>query len=425
MYVYSVKKGDTTATVAKTHFIREQELRQINGLTSSKLTPGLNLIIPGKPSTLVHHTVGAGESLTSIARQYDVTVAAVAGTNGLSDHAKLEMGQILFVPVPMKTKREIEVNGYLIPSGTSADRSTVATSGQLTYATIFSYHANFKGDLIPLSANDALSALDQHGVLPLLSVTNYDGTTFSPDLAHTIIHSSDLSTKLFESIEKSLEKETYRGVNIDFEHLQPDDRSAYNAFIQKLADRMHQKGYSVSIAVGPKTKNEPNAAWMGAFDYETLGSLVDFIMLMTYEWGWVGGPPMAIAPLNQVRAVLEYAISVIPREKILMGIPTYGYDWDIPDTKNNLATGISPLGAQNLAIDNEATIRFDIMSASPMFRYRVGDQEHEVWYEDAKSILAKFHLVYDMQLRGISFWVLGQPFPQLYDLVTETFHVKK
>lgn len=134
---------------------------------------------------------------------------------------------------------------------------------------------------------------------------------------------------------------------------------------------------------------------------------------------------MAVAPINQVRAVLEYAISVIPPEKILMGIPTYGYNWTLPDTPNNLAAGISPKRAQNLAIEKGATVRFDPLSASPMFHYYVGKTEHEVWYEDAKSILAKFHLVYEFGLRGVSFWVLGQPFPQMWKLVADTFDVKK
>ncbi|MCY0876561.1 MAG: glycosyl hydrolase family 18 protein [Firmicutes bacterium] len=134
---------------------------------------------------------------------------------------------------------------------------------------------------------------------------------------------------------------------------------------------------------------------------------------------------MAIAPLNQVRAVLNYATSTIPPDKILLGIPTYGYNWTLPEKPSVLAAGISPKRAQNLAIDRGVTVRFDPLAASPMYHYYVGQTEHEVWYEDAKSILAKFHLVYEMGLRGVSFWVLGQPFPQLWRLVEDTFEVKK
>ncbi|MHB1682916.1 MAG: glycosyl hydrolase family 18 protein [Bacilli bacterium] len=425
MYLFTTKKGDTIANVARSTGTSEQEIYRLNGLESDKLTPGINLLVPGKPSTLVHHTVGPRETLTSIARLYGIPVTAVAGANALADNAQLERGQVLFVPMPIKTKRQIEVNGYLIPSGTSSDATTIAESGELSYCTIFSYHVNDRGGIVPLPDQQALNAAKSHGVSLLLSVTNFDGANFNTELAHTILASAALRNSVIAAIEDKLSTQGFSGVNIDFEHMQPSDRPLYNAFVTELRDRMHPQGYSVSIAMGPKTKDEPNAAWMGAFDYKTLGSVVDFIMLMTYEWGWVGGPPMAIAPINQVRAVLEYATSVIPAQKLLMGIPTYGYNWLIPDTPNNLATGISPLSAQNLAIEKGAAVRFDPMGASPMFHYWMGSQEHEIWFEDAKSIMAKFHLVYEMGLRGVSFWVLGQTFPQLWSLVTDSFTVKK
>lgn len=133
---------------------------------------------------------------------------------------------------------------------------------------------------------------------------------------------------------------------------------------------------------------------------------------------------MAVAPFDQVRAVLDYATSVIPAEKLLMGIPTYGYDWKLPHEEGVLASGISPQEAQNLAIRKGSPVRFDPASASPTFHYVQNGQEHEVWYEDVKSVLVKFHLVYEMGLRGVSFWVLGQPFPQLWPALADTFDVE-
>lgn len=138
-----------------------------------------------------------------------------------------------------------------------------------------------------------------------------------------------------------------------------------------------------------------------------------------------GGPPMAVAPIRQVKAVLDYATSVINSEKILMGMALYGYDWPIPWQKGERASGISNNTAQNLAITEQSSIRFDIPSASPMFLYRSGDQEHEVWFEDALSALIKFELVYEYQLRGISYWVLGNEFPQNWYLLPEVFDIKK
>lgn len=424
MYIYSAKKGDTLASIARETGTTQQELMTLNQTVGNTLTEGINLLIPGKPSTLIHHTVGPRETLTTIARQYGVPVYAIYGANGLPSDAKLEIGQILFVPQPILTKKTIDANGYLIPSGTSEDAMIIHDATPLTYITIFSYHVNEAGDIVPMPDQEARDAIKKENEASLMCVTNFDGNNFNTDLAHAILSNPTLSNKVFIAMEEQLIAKGFQGVNVDFEHMQPTDRPLYNEFIRELHARMHSKGYSVSIAMGPKTSDEPHAAWMGAFDYRTLGSIVDFLMLMTYEWGWVGGPPMAIAPIDQVRAVLEYATSVIAPDKILMGFAMYGYNWQIPDTKNNLATGISPNKAQNVAIEKGANVRFNPFSASPMFHYYMGNQEHEVWYEDPKSILAKFHLVYEMNLRGISFWVLGQSFPQLWKLVADTFEVR-
>lgn len=293
MFVYTARKGDTIERVAKAWGVSVATIQALNETDSSTLTPGINLLMPGTPSTFVHHTVGPSETLTKIAQLYGVPERAVAGANGLSLTDLLEIGQILFVPKPIGKKRQAEVNGYIIPSGTSGDTEVLHSSEPLTYATIFSYHVNEKGAIVPLSDTQALNAMKQLGITPLLCVTNFDGSNFNSDLAHTILASPELRKTVISAAKDTLGTQGFGGINVDFEHLHPTDRPLYNQFIRELRDAMHHDGYSVSIAMGPKTSDSPNAAWMGAFDYQTLGSLVDFLMLMTYEWGWVGGPPMA------------------------------------------------------------------------------------------------------------------------------------
>ncbi len=423
MLVYMVKKGDTLRSIALAVGSTEMRLQQLNGLSGAALTVGLNLLVPGPPATLAAHRAHPKETLASIAQQHGTTAGILAAVNGLESTAPLSVGQILWTPTLVAPKRTIAANGYLIPSAAGNSR-VLAESKPLSLVTVFSYHVNFDGSLTPAPDQRALSEMSALGVTPLLSVTNFDGHNFNPDLARSILSDAAKRLGVIDAIDRALELRGYHGVNIDFEHMLPTDRPLYNDFIAELHRALHPKGKSVSIALGPKTHDEPDAAWMGAFDYKALGGAVDFIMLMTYEWGWVGGPPMAVAPLDQVRAVLDYAVSVIPPEKLLMGIPTYGYDWTLPHDPNSPpATGLSPRQAQNLAVTNGVAVHFHPLSASPTFRYRSGSQDHEVWYEDAKSLLAKLHLVYQMKLRGVSFWVLGQTFPQLWALLADTFTV--
>lgn len=135
---------------------------------------------------------------------------------------------------------------------------------------------------------------------------------------------------------------------------------------------------------------------------------------------------MAIAPIDQVRAVLEYATSVIDPAKILMGMSLYGYDWPLPFVKGKTrASGISNNDAQNLAISEDAPIQWDSPSASPYFEYTAGSTQHRVWFDDAQSAAIKLSLVDEYGLRGVSVWVLGNEFPQLWYLLRDSYTIRK
>lgn len=94
------------------------------------------------------------------------------------------------------------------------------------------------------------------------------------------------------------------------------------------------------------------------------------VLLMTYEWGYTYSSPMAVAPINKVRQVIEYALSQIPVAKIDMGIPNYGYDWTLPYEKGvTKAKTIGNVEAIQLAINNGATVQYDNVAQTPFFNY--------------------------------------------------------
>ena len=72
-----------------------------------------------------------------------------------------------------------------------------------------------------------------------------------------------------------------------------------------------RKGYAISATLAPKTSADQNGKWYGGFDYKGIGEVADFVVIMTYEWGYSGGPPMAVSPIGPVRKVLEYAVTEI------------------------------------------------------------------------------------------------------------------
>lgn len=425
MQIITVHQGDTLWTIAQRHQVTVDEVVQANGLTHpERLVPGQALIIPQRDV----HTVMPGESLWLIARRNGVSVEELARVNRLRVTDRIFPGQVLVLP--RREKREIEVNAYLEPSGTERDVQIVnEVEGFLTYLGLFSAHVREDGGLDSFPAERALAALRDSRAVPMLTITNFRAGTFSPELSHAVFANESVQDRLIENSIRLVQSGGYRALQVDFEHIFPADRTLYNRFLERLAGRLRPLGILLSTALAPKTSAAQVGSWYEGHDYPAHGRIADFVVIMTYEWGWSGGPPMAVAPIPQVKRVLDYAVSVIPREKILMGAPLYGYDWTLPYVPGGpFARVVSPAGAVDLAAQHGVPIQYDATAEAPTFRYYgANGKEHEVWFEDARSMQSKFNLLRDYRLRGISYWRLGPSFQQNWTLLADqfTFRSKK
>lgn len=322
----------------------------------------------------------------------------------------------------------IDSIGFLEPVDPNQAVSEVKNVGKhLSYVAFFSYMAKPDGNLIPIKDDKALSATQKAGATPMMVVTNFTEGNFSPDVAHKIFTNKAASKRFIKQVIQTMKAKGYKALNIDFEHIREEDRDLYNGFLETILPQVQKAGFTASTALAPKTNDEQSGPWHGAHDYKRHGELADFVILMTYEWGWSGGPPMAVSPIPQVRNVIDYAVSVIPREKIVMGAPLYGYDWTLPYQKGGkFAKRIAPQEAAELAVKEGAAIKFDNEAQAPYFKYRDdNNKEHVVWYENEQSVQAKFNLVKEYRLRGIAYWVLGEPFPQNWTMLEDQFTIKK
>lgn len=136
---------------------------------------------------------------------------------------------------------------------------------------------------------------------------------------------------------------------------------------------------------------------------------------------------MAVAPLPNVRQVVEYALTEIPAQKIWLGVPNYGYDWPLPFVQGRTrATSISSQQAVALARQYRADIQYDQRAQSPWFRY-TDDRGviHEVWFEDARSIQAKLALIPEYGLTGAGYWNLMRDFPQNWLVLSSLYRIRQ
>lgn len=149
-------------------------------------------------------------------------------------------------------------------------------------------------------------------------------------MIHNVVQNQEAVNLLIDNLLTVMTEKGYQGVDIDFEYILAEDRDAFTDFVWQVAERMRANGYHTSVALAPKTSADQKGVLYEGKDYRALGAAADHVLLMTYEWGYTYGPPMAVAPLNQVRRVVEYAVTEIPPQKIDLGIPNYGYDWPLP-----------------------------------------------------------------------------------------------
>lgn len=375
------------------------------------------------------YIVKSGDSVDGIAGRAGVSAASVIYNNQLVYPYRLAVGQSLLLSVPGEEgeKRILPVNGYAYPfiSRWVLDQ----TLPYLTELCVFSYGFTAEGNLIPPILDDTplIRAAKDRGVLPILTLTPLDTTgRFNNMLISAIVRDSEAKQRLIWQLGQTVTEKGYRGVDIDFEYVLPEDRLYFARFVADVRTIMNRFGYQVSVAVAPKISDDQKGVLYEGQDYGLLGEAADYVLLMTYEYGYKYGPPMAVAPLNQVRDVVEYAVSRIPREKIRLGIPNYGYDWPLPYEQG--VTGARTIGnveAVQIAIRYGSEIHFDETAQSPYFIYWQYGVRHEVWFEDVRSMQAKFDLVKEFGLGGIGYWSIMQLFRANWLLLADQFWIKK
>ncbi len=375
---------------------------------------------------MIIHVVKPGENLYSISRLYDTSPEKIISDNELNDPNRLVVGQTLVITNgDNQNKREVVINGYTYPG--IRDEVLLNVLPNLSYITPFSYGFNPDGSLVELDDERIIDMAIQNNVAPLMLLTtmNADGT-FSSDKASKVLSDEIARDALIDNIVKNLQSKNYSGLDVDLEYLSRDDRDNFTDFIKTLSEVLHPLGYELTVALAPKSSDEEVGLLYEGHDYEALGRYADNLLLMTYEWGYAYGPPMAVSPINKVRSVLDYAVTQIDSEKLLIGIPNYGYDWTLPYVEGSRAKALNNVAAIDLARDTGAVIEYDETAQAPFFTYYdVEGKEHIVWFEDARSIQAKLELIEEYNLLGAAYWTIMAPFPQNWLVLKNMYNIKK
>ena len=374
------------------------------------------------------YVVQPGDTVDRIAALFGVDVQQVIFDNQLIFPYALAVGQALLINRGERNAtRSMVASGYAYPF--INQWILEQTLPYLSELPIFSYGFTREGELIPPLWNEErmIAMAHEFGTQPILTLTPFgaDGR-FNNNLISVIVNDQVAQENLIENLLLLMYEKGYQGIDIDFEYILAQDRDAFTAFVWNVADTMRTNGFHTSVALAPKTSAGQTGLLYEGKDYRALGEAADHVLLMTYEWGYTYGPPMAVAPIHQVRRVVKYALTEIPNKKIDLGIPNYGYDWPLPYERGvTAATTLGNIQAVRIAIDNGAQILFDELAQSPYFYYTLNGVEHEVWFEDVRSMQAKFDLIKEYGLRGCGYWTVMQWFRANWLLLKYQFYIEK
>jgi len=207
---------------------------------------------------------------------------------------------------------------------------------------------------------------------------------------------------------------------MDIEFIPPARRYDYVTFLTELKSEL--KELVLHVNVHAKTTDNFMNRIVGGHDYRRIGEVADLVAVMTIDYGYPTGPPEPISPLWWMYQVLRYSLRNIPAQKLQAAIPLYGYDKVIPTFSTK---ALSAQASQNQAIQVGSTINYDTVAASPWYEYWQNQNQHIIWFEDIRSIQAKYELFDLYQLAGVTFWQLGLSFPQNWAFIEQNILVVK
>ncbi len=425
MEIYVVQAGDTIRSIAEKYNKSVEQLIEENGIQNpAELVVGQCIVIAYPQVTYV---VGEGDSLESISKAYNTSIIQLLRNNPyLSESEYIYPGETLIISYGDNRTR-LMTNGYTNPF---IDRKVLKrTLPFLTYLTIFGYELTADAEINEPDVDDIIQMSKDYGVAPimLVSTLSYEGVG-SAESAFNVIYNQEATDRYINNILAILKRKGLSGVGIILSYLYSENVDAYNEFVEKVTKRINYQGYIVVVSIPPVLQVKDGSITFEKIDYSVIGKTANQVIAMNYNWGYNPGPPSPPASVSLIEEFMNYLVTMIPPEKIMIGLPLIGYAWKLPFIIGvSQAVSLSYNAIITLAVENNVVIQFDERSQNPYFSYIQMEvnipRKYEVWFVDARTMNAFIDQSIQFKTLGIAIWNIMIYLPQLWLIINSQYDI--
>lgn len=421
MEIYVVQEGDTLESIAQSHGVTIDKLILDNGLsTVSNLAIGQTLVITYPQ---IVHTVQAEETLEQIAALYQVTTLQLLRNNPFLVNRDVIPQEVLVISY--NTKDSIAANGFCYSY--ISKNTLIRTLPNLTFLSIFNYTITEDGNIITYQDDsDVIRTAKEYKVIPLLLLT-----TLTPrgeqniDLDYQILLDEQIQNRNMEQFLQIINEKGYLGINLVFYNLNKANQELYVNFVKRIWERIHTQNLYFYITVNYEVDEEETIV---AIDYDAFREYISGFIFMRFVWGTNYSPPGPVSDITYIRNLVEYVSTTIPTNKINIGNPVIGYDWNLTSNLPG-AYSLAISSVLGIAYETNSAIQFDEHSQTPFFYYYEYSQsvqdQHVIWFIDARSLEALMLLMKEYNLYGNGVWNIMIYNAQLWTIINANYEVLK
>jgi spore germination protein YaaH len=305
---------------------------------------------------------------------------------------------------------------FYYQEGKNAKASFKANINSVDILAPQTYSFRASGNLLGSVSPDILKLAKENNVKVMPLVTN---GSFGQESLKTILNDSRMQDISIALLVGEAKKYNYYGWQLDFEQMDLSYRHKFSSFVKKFGDTMKKEGLVSSVAVIAQVSENPadypKNLWqriIGVYDYKSLANSTDFISLMSYDDPESKGP---VARYSWMQEVVAHSLTLIPAEKLSLGIPLYYWKWD--DVTGKLVSIGGYSGIKTTLKTYKVTKGYSEVEQAPYIKYTKSKKKYTIWYEDGRSIAKKIDLIALNNLHGFSAWALGLESPDVQKMI--------